>query len=114
MRRGCRQVPIHLTCASNKNNIAFLSVNYIGAGSITPPEIQGEAHMRLTLAAATVAIAALVAAPAMAEHVQGGPTKQGSQCWKGSKGWDGGTFGSWGACAAPASTATATRRARHS
>jgi hypothetical protein len=72
--------------------------------------------MRLTLAAATVAIAALVAAPAMAEHVQGGPTKQGAQCWKGSKNWDGGTFGSWSACAAPASTptATTTRRARHS
>jgi hypothetical protein len=69
--------------------------------------------MRLTLAAATVAIAALVAAPAMAEHVQGGPTKQGSQCWKGSKSWDGGTFGSWGACAESASTPAAPRRRTH-
>jgi hypothetical protein len=70
--------------------------------------------MRLTIAAASIAIAALVAAPALADHVQGGPVKQGSQCWKGSKNQDGGTFGSWGACAQAASTpAAAHKRARH-
>jgi hypothetical protein len=69
--------------------------------------------MRLTIAAATVAIAALVSAPALAEHVQGGPTKQNGQCWKGSKGTDGGSFGTWGACPTSASTpAVANKRVR--
>jgi hypothetical protein len=69
--------------------------------------------MRVTLAAATFAIAALVAAPATAE--MGGPVKQGAQCWKGAKTQDVGTFGSWSACADPASTPAATshRRAQH-
>jgi hypothetical protein len=69
--------------------------------------------MRVTIAAATFAIAALVAAPAMADHVLGGPVKQGTQCWKGAKTQDGGTFGSWGACAEPASTPTASHRRVH-
>lgn len=70
--------------------------------------------MRLTIAAASIAIAALVAAPALADHVQGGPVKQGSQCWKASKNWDGGTFGSWSSCAEAASAPAAThKRARH-
>jgi hypothetical protein len=68
--------------------------------------------MRLTIAAATVAIAALVSAPALADHVQGGPIKQNGQCWKGSK-TDGGTFGSWGACPTSANTpAVASKRVR--
>jgi hypothetical protein len=72
--------------------------------------------MRLTIAAATIAVAALVAAPALADHVQGGPIKNASQCWKGSKMADGGTFGSWGACPQAASTPVATHKRvrRHS
>jgi hypothetical protein len=70
--------------------------------------------MRLTIAAASIAIAALVAAPALADHVQGDPVKNASQCWKGSKMADGGTFGSWGACPTSASTPTAPqKRVRH-
>ncbi len=69
--------------------------------------------MRLTIAAATIAIAALVSAPAFADHIQGGPIKQNGQCWKGQKGTDGGTYGSWGACPQAASTpATSHKRAR--
>ena len=46
---------------------------------------------QFTLAAATVAIAALVAAaPASAERLMGGPIKQGGQCWKSNSG--GGEF----------------------
>jgi hypothetical protein len=58
--------------------------------------------MRLTIAAATLAIAALVAGPALADHVSGGMVKQNGQCWAGAKGWDGGTYGYWKACAEPA------------
>jgi hypothetical protein len=66
--------------------------------------------MRLTLAAATVAIAALVVAPASAEDVQGGPIKQNGKCWKGSKMAERGTFGYWEACPQSASTPAAARR----
>ena len=46
---------------------------------------------QFTLAAATVAIAALVAAaPASAERLMGGPNKQSGQCWKSHSG--GGEF----------------------
>ena len=46
---------------------------------------------QFTLAAATVAIAALVAAaPASAERLMGGPIKQNGQCWKSNSG--GGEF----------------------
>ncbi len=38
---------------------------------------------QFTIAAATVAIAALIsAAPASAERIQGGPIKQNGKCWK--------------------------------
>jgi hypothetical protein len=71
---------------------------------------------QFTFAAATVAIAALfAAAPALADHVQGGPIKKGGQCWTASKLADGGTWGSWGACPAAASSPTAaTHRHHHS
>jgi hypothetical protein len=69
--------------------------------------------MRLTIAAATLAIAALVAAPALAEHVMGGSVKQNGQCWKASKNMDGGSFGAWTACPAPAGGSAANhKRAR--
>jgi hypothetical protein len=58
--------------------------------------------MKLIIAAATL-IALLAAAPASAENIMGGATKQNGQCWKQSKGADVGTFGSWGTCPAPAS-----------
>ena len=42
---------------------------------------------QLTIAAATVAIAAMISAvPASADYLGGGPRKQNGQCWKGSKG----------------------------
>jgi hypothetical protein len=68
--------------------------------------------MRLTIAAATVAIAALVSAPALADHVQGGPIKQNGQCWKGQKGSEAGTFGMWQACPQPASNTAAKKATR--
>ena len=70
--------------------------------------------MRFTIAAA--AVAALIAAvPASAENSMGGAVKQNGQCWKSAKTMDGGTFGTWGACAdgSPAAAkapATAHRR----
>jgi hypothetical protein len=67
--------------------------------------------MRFTIAAA--AIAALIATvPASAENLMGGPIKQNGQCWKAAKLHDGGSFGSWGACAQGASTPTATAKRR--
>jgi hypothetical protein len=67
--------------------------------------------MRFTIAAA--AIAALIATvPASAENVGGGPMKQNGQCWKAAKLNDGGSFGTWGACAQGASTPTATTKRR--
>ncbi len=67
--------------------------------------------MRFTIAAA--AIAALVATvPASAENLGGGPVKKNGQCWKASKLNDGGSFGSWGACAQGASTPTAAAKRR--
>jgi hypothetical protein len=75
---------------------------------------------QFTIAAAAVATFALVsAAPALAEHLGGGPTKQNGQCWKKHQGAAAGPasdnrWGTWGACeAAPAAapaTPTATRR----
>jgi hypothetical protein len=57
---------------------------------------------QLTIAAATVAIAAMIsAAPASAEYLGGAPRQQHGQCWKGSKGSEG--FGYWRACPQPAS-----------
>ena len=67
--------------------------------------------MRFTIAAA--AIAALVAAvPASAHNIGGGPIKQNGQCWKAAKLNDGGSFGTWGACAQGASTPTVTTKRR--
>jgi hypothetical protein len=64
------------------------------------------------LTIASVAIAALfAAAPASAEHLQGGPTKKGGQCWINHAAASEATWGVWGACATPASTPTV-RRAR--
>jgi hypothetical protein len=71
--------------------------------------IQGEAIMKLTIVAATL-IALIAAAPASAENVMGGMTKQNGQCWKQSKSADVGTFGSWGTCPASASAPTTYRR----
>ena len=61
---------------------------------------------QFTIAAATVAIAALISgAPASADHIQGGPIKQNGQCWQKQKGSDAGTFGYWEACAEKANSA---------
>jgi len=58
---------------------------------------------QFTIAAATVAIAALIsAAPASADHNGGGPIKQNGQCWKASKGSDQ-MFGHWRTCGEKAS-----------
>jgi hypothetical protein len=66
---------------------------------------------QLTIAAATVAIAALItAAPAMAERHGGGPMKQNGMCWKASKGQEAGTWGIWEACPKPASAPAATAK----
>jgi hypothetical protein len=66
---------------------------------------------QFTLAAATVAIAALVAAaPASAERLMGGPIKQNGQCWKSNSSGGEATWGTWTACPQAAST-PATRRA---
>ena len=67
---------------------------------------------QFTIAAATVAIAALISAPASAERINGGPIKQNGQCWKGQKGSETGTFGYWQACPAPASAPAAQKPAR--
>ena len=67
--------------------------------------------MRFTIAAAAVAVL-FAAVPASADHIMGGPIKQNGQCWKSSKMSDGGSFGSWGACAQGASNPTATTRRR--
>ena len=58
---------------------------------------------QFTIAAATVAIAALISAvPALADHNGGGPIKQNGQCWKASRGSDQ-MFGHWRACGEKAS-----------
>jgi hypothetical protein len=79
---------------------------------------------QLTIAAATVAIAALVsAAPASAERLNGGPIQQNGQCWHGQNhsAPSESTWGYWESCAekaahsgrrgrAAAPEATTTRR----
>jgi hypothetical protein len=66
---------------------------------------------QITLAAATVAIAALVAAaPASAERIEGGPVKQNGQCWKSNSSGSEASWGTWTACPQAANT-PATRRA---
>jgi hypothetical protein len=63
---------------------------------------------QLTIAAATVAIAALIsAAPASADRIQGGPIKQNGQCWKSTSGGTAeSTWGVWQACPKPAAAPT--------
>jgi hypothetical protein len=68
---------------------------------------------QFTIAAATVAIAALVAAaPALADRHGGGPLNQNGQCWQGSKGQELGTWGFWASCPKPASAPAATAKRR--
>jgi hypothetical protein len=57
-----------------------------------------------TIAAATVAIAALISAvPASADRIQGGPIKQNGQCWQATSGGTAeSTWGFWQACPNPA------------
>ena len=58
---------------------------------------------QFTIAAATVAIAALfLTTPGFADHNGGGPIVQNGQCWKASKGSDQ-MFGHWRACGEKAS-----------
>jgi hypothetical protein len=93
-------------------------VIYIHTGShqalLTTKKHQGEAPMRsLTIAAATVAIAALIsAAPAAADHIAGGPMKQNGQCWKNHMGSDM-RFGTWQNCPAPAAAPAVAAKRRH-
>jgi opacity protein-like surface antigen len=57
-----------------------------------------------TIAAATVAIAALIsAAPASAERINGGPIQQNGKCWFGHGGASEAAWGYWGSCAEKAS-----------
>jgi hypothetical protein len=68
---------------------------------------------QFTIAAATVAIAALIlAVPASAERINGGPIKQNGQCWKTQKGQETGTWGVWQACPQPASAPAVQRNTR--
>jgi hypothetical protein len=67
---------------------------------------------QFTIAAATVAIAALISAPATAERINGGPIKQNGQCWQNQKGSETGTFGYWKACPQPASAPAVQKPAR--
>jgi hypothetical protein len=70
--------------------------------------------MRITIAAGTLAIAALVVGPASADSILGGSVKQNGQCWSGAKTWDGGTYGYWKACPDAASNHETTRyKPRH-
>jgi hypothetical protein len=63
--------------------------------------------MRILVAAtALTALIAAGSAPALAD--MGGMVKQNGQCWKPAKTADGGTFGTWGACAESASAPTTT------
>jgi hypothetical protein len=69
---------------------------------------------QLTIAAATIAIAALVSgAPALADWNPGGPKQQNGMCWKNHQGNDQ-RFGAWIECpkpaAAPAAKPTTRRR----
>jgi hypothetical protein len=63
--------------------------------------------MKFAILAAAL-VACIAVAPASAENVMGGMTKQNGQCWKHSKTADVGTFGSWGTCSAPAPASTVT------
>ena len=70
---------------------------------------------QFTIAAATVAIAALIAAaPASAERLMGGPVKQNGQCWKYNASGSKSTWGTWTACPQKASAPAARTTRRHS
>jgi hypothetical protein len=63
---------------------------------------------QLTIAAATVAVAALIsAAPASAENISGGPLQQNGKCWFSERHSSAAeaTWGYWGSCAERASRA---------
>ena len=65
---------------------------------------------QFTIAAATVAIAAMIsAAPASAERIQGGPIKQNGKCWKDHVTHSDAMWGVWVDCPQPAA-APATHR----
>ena len=69
---------------------------------------------QFTIAAATVAIAALIsAAPASADRLMGGPVKQNGQCFKHTSGGIAeATWGYWQACPKPASAPAVQRNTR--
>ena len=63
---------------------------------------------RFTIAAATLAIAAVFsAAPASADRIKGGPLKQNGKCWFSAKhsSPSDSTWGYWGSCTEKASSA---------
>ena len=65
------------------------------------------------ISAAALTMFAAMAATAQAEINGGGPKQVGNQCFKYSVGNDrDGRFGSWGACAQPASAAATTQQNR--
>jgi hypothetical protein len=69
---------------------------------------------QFTIAAATVAIAALIsAAPASAERLQGGPIKQNGKCWQHNASASEASWGTWVACPQTASTPAVRHVARH-
>jgi hypothetical protein len=69
---------------------------------------------QFTIAAATVAIAALIsAAPASAERLMGGPIKQNGKCFKHTSGGiSEATWGYWQDCPKPASAPAVQRSTR--
>jgi hypothetical protein len=69
--------------------------------------------MRVTIAAATIAIAALVAGSASADANLGGPVKQNGQCWSGSRTWEHGTYGYWEAWPGTTSTQETHHKPHH-
>jgi hypothetical protein len=74
----------------------------------------GDHAMRhFAIAIAAVAMTALFVAPVSADRLQGGPIKQGSQCWKSHSSGSEATWGHWAACPSPAAApagGAATRR----
>jgi hypothetical protein len=93
----------------------LISYKYSIVDLSTTKNHQGEATMRqFTIAAATVAIAALIsAAPASAERLQGGPMQQNGQCFKHTSGGIAeSTWGYWTACPKPANAPAVQRPSR--
>ncbi len=71
---------------------------------------------QLTIAAATVAIAALIsAAPASADRLNGGPIKQNGMCFKHTSGGTAeATWGYWRPCPQPAAGPATQARSKRS